>query len=153
LPFLENPELSMLATMLKCSPPSVESATGTTFSTLNRYVIQRLPKASNDRLGSQQDSPRLSLPSATMRLVHVFPPSKLTPRNIPETPSAMFVKITTFCGLVGLTAIAVSDSLPTRWLTSTFAGGDRGARGAAPAQTAETDASRTTSDASSNSNE
>src|SRR4051794_21776805 len=143
----------MLAMTLKVSPPSVESATGTSFSTLYRYVMNRLPKESNDRLGSQHESPRLSLPSATMRLVHVCPPSKLTPRNIPETPSAMFVKITMFCGLVGLTAMAVSDSLPTRWLTSTLAGGGTGPRGAAAAHTAETDATRTTSEASRNSYE
>ena len=58
-----------------------------------------------------------------------------------------------FCGFVGLTAMASSDSLPARWLTSTLAGGGTNGRGAAETHTAETDASRTTSDASMNSNE
>src|SRR5512143_2858947 len=55
----------------------------------------------------------------------VAPPSKVTARNMPLIPSWMLVKTTMFLGLVGLTAIASSDSLPARWLTSML-GGVRG---------------------------
>src|SRR5689334_3838500 len=84
--------------------------------------MKRFPYSSNDKLGSQQVSPKTSVPSPTIRLLQVCPPSKLTARNIPFTPSAMFVNITILLGLVGLTAIASSDSLPARWLTLTLGG-------------------------------
>src|SRR5438477_10915226 len=87
--------------------------------------MNRLPYSSNERLGSQQASPRLSL-LPMMRVVHVAPPSKLTPSNIPAVSPAsrcpIFVTVTMLLGLVGLTAIASADSLRCRWLTSTFCG-------------------------------
>src|SRR6266516_7218888 len=87
--------------------------------------MKRFPYSSNDRLGSQQASPSSSL-LPTRRLVHVAPPSKLTARNIPaESPASRcptLVKTTMLSGLVGLTAMASSDSFRCRWLTSTFGG-------------------------------
>src|SRR2546426_822238 len=64
----------------------------------------------------------MSFPSPTIRRVQVLPPSKETARNIPAVPSAMFVKTTMLFGFVGFRTIASSDSLPARWLTSTFLG-------------------------------
>src|SRR2546430_13674063 len=83
--------------------------------------MKRLPYLSNDRLGSQHASPRLSL-SPISFWVQVVPPSKLTPSNTPAAGWSTFVTITMFFGLVGLTATVSSDSLPSRWLTSTFVG-------------------------------
>src|SRR5437588_11731696 len=83
--------------------------------------MKRLPYLSNDRLGSQHASPRLSL-SPISFLVQVAPPSKLTPSNNPAAGWSTFVMITMFFGLVGLIATVSSDSLPDRWLTSMFAG-------------------------------
>ena len=40
----------------------------------------------------------------------------------PAAGWSTFVTITMLCGLVGLTATVSSDSLPGRWLTSTFVG-------------------------------
>src|SRR5713101_422101 len=82
--------------------------------------MKRLPYLSNDRLGSQHASPRLSL-SPISFLVQVLPPSKLTPSNSPAARWSTFVTITMFFGLVGLTATVSSDSLVDRWLTSMFA--------------------------------
>src|ERR671934_1983906 len=84
--------------------------------------MKRLPNSSNDRLGSQHESPKTPLPLPTIRRLHVVPPSKETARNMPFTPSAIFENMTMLFGLVGLTPIATSDSLPLRWLTSTFCG-------------------------------
>src|SRR5436305_8851630 len=83
--------------------------------------MKRLPYLSNDRLGSQHASPRLSS-SPINFLVQVAPPSKLTPSNIPAAGWSTLVTITMFFGLVGLTATVSSDSLPGRRLMSTFAG-------------------------------
>src|SRR6266566_9391320 len=83
--------------------------------------MKRLPYLSNDRLGSQHASPRLSL-SPISFLVQVLPPSKLTPSNSPAAGWSTFVTITMFFGLVGLTATVSSDSLVARRLTSMFAG-------------------------------
>src|SRR6266568_5915526 len=83
--------------------------------------MKRLPYLSNDKLGSQHASPRLSL-SPISFLVQVAPPSKLTPSNNPAAGWSTFVTITMLFGLVGLTATVSSDSLPGRWLTSTFVG-------------------------------
>src|SRR5579859_1459399 len=83
--------------------------------------MKRLPYLSNDRLGSQHASPRLSLFPINF-VVQVAPPSKLTPSNIPAAGWSTFVTITMFFGLVGLTATVSSDSLPSRWLTSMFVG-------------------------------
>src|SRR5712692_4831843 len=83
--------------------------------------MKRLPYLSNDRLGSQQASRSLSL-FPISDLVHVLPPSKVTPANIPAAGNSTLVTITMFFGLVGVTAMASSDSLPGRWLTSMFVG-------------------------------
>src|SRR6266536_1141704 len=83
--------------------------------------MKRLPYLSNDKLGSQHASPRLSL-SPISFLVQVAPPSKLTPSNNPAAGWSTFVTITMLFGLVGLTATVSSDSLVSRWLTSMFAG-------------------------------
>src|SRR5216684_2533703 len=83
--------------------------------------MKRLPYLSNDRLGSQQASNRLSL-SPISFVVQVLPPSMLTPSNSPAAGWSTFVTITMLFGLVGLTATVSSDSLPDRWLTSTFVG-------------------------------
>src|SRR6266550_7308365 len=104
--------------------------------------MKRLPKLSNERLGSQQASPRLSL--LPMRfVVHVCPPSKLTPSSIPAAGKSTFETMTMFCGLVGLTAMASSDSFVCRWLMSMF-GGVAGATGLpVPAGTTTREAIRT----------
>src|SRR5437588_12843177 len=106
--------------------------------------MKRLPYLSNDRLGSQHASPRLSL-SPINFLVQVAPPSKLTPSNNPAAGWSTFVPITMLFGLVGLTANVSSDSLPGRWLTSTFVGrGSSCSRPLAPAAPAEVATSRLT---------
>src|SRR6266436_10403927 len=87
--------------------------------------MKRLPYLSNDRLGSQHASPRLSLFPISF-LVQVAPPSKLTPSNNPAAGWSTFVTITMLSGLVGLTATVSSDSLPNRWLTSMFVGTESG---------------------------
>src|SRR5262249_48326216 len=74
-------------------------------------------------LGSQHASPRLSL-SPISFVVHVFPPSKLTPSSIPAAGKSTFETSTMLFGFVGLTAIASSDSFVCRWLMSTFVGID-----------------------------
>src|SRR5712671_6268608 len=89
--------------------------------------MKRFPNSSNERVGSQQASPRTSPAPRPMSLVvQVDPPSKLTASNIPALSPASrcptFVTMTMLLGLVGLTAIASSDSLRFRWLTSIFAG-------------------------------
>src|SRR5713226_9115699 len=85
--------------------------------------MNRLPYWSKDRLGSQQASPSLSLLPISF-VDQVLPPSKLTPSNMPAVSPASLcptlVTTTMFLGFVGLTAIASSDSLRCRWLTSTF---------------------------------
>src|SRR6266851_1539771 len=87
--------------------------------------MKRLPYWSKDRLGSQQASPSLSLLPISF-VDQVLPPSKLTPSNMPAVSPASLcptlVTTTMFLGFVGLIAIASSDSLRCRWLTSTFAG-------------------------------
>src|SRR6266849_5210439 len=87
--------------------------------------MNRLPYWSKDRLGSQQASPRLSLLPISF-VDQVLPPSKLTPSNMPAfSPASLcptLVTTTMFLGFVGLTAIASSDSLRCRWLTSTLVG-------------------------------
>src|SRR5215831_1670055 len=89
--------------------------------------MNRLPYWSKDRLGSQQPSPSGSpAPRAISFVVHVLPPSKLTPSNIPAaspaSPWPTLVTVTMFSGLVGLTAMVSSDSLKCRWLMSTLTG-------------------------------
>src|SRR5882757_1221802 len=106
---------------LKLNPPSVLSATGTVLPTLNRYVRKRLPNSSKDKLGSQHAAPRLSL-FAMILAAQVEPPSRLTAANIPAAGTTTLVTITILFGLVGLTAIASSDSLLESWLTSMFVG-------------------------------
>src|SRR6266571_2032323 len=54
------------------------------------------------------------------RRVHVFPPSKVTPSNSPLTTSGRVDMVTTLLGLVRLTAIASSASLPGATLVSMF---------------------------------
>ena len=71
--------------------------------------------------------------SAMIDVFQVCPPSKLTPSNIPDTPSATLATVTMFCGSVGFTAIVSSDSFPTRRLTSTLGGTLLPPRPAAPA--------------------
>src|SRR5438876_11978405 len=83
--------------------------------------MKRLPYWSNDRLGSQHASPRLSLFPINF-VVQFAPPSKLTPSSIPAAGCSTFVTITMLFGLVGLTATVSSHSLVDRWLTSTFGG-------------------------------
>src|ERR1700757_1905410 len=61
------------------------------------------------------------------------PPSKLTPANMPAAGTTTLVTITMLFGLVGLTAMASSDSLVERWLTAMFVG-----VGCAPARTGKT---------------
>src|SRR5215471_4933873 len=89
--------------------------------------MNRFPYWSKDRLGSQQPSPSGSpAPRPISFVVHVLPPSKLTPSNIPAaspaSPWPTLVTVTMLSGLVGLTAIASSDSLKCRWLMSTLTG-------------------------------
>src|SRR6266513_6369886 len=89
--------------------------------------MNRFPCWSKDRLGSQQASPSGSpAPRAISLVVHVLPPSKLTPSNIPAaspaSPWPTLVTVTMLSGLAGLTAIASSDSLKCRWLMSTLTG-------------------------------
>src|SRR5207302_3768845 len=107
--------------MLKLNPPSVLRATGTVLPTLKRYVRKRLPNSSNDKLGSQHAAPRLSLLPMIL-VAQVEPPSKLTAANMPAAGTTTLVTITILLGLSGLTAMASSDSLVERWLTSMFAG-------------------------------
>src|SRR5438105_8575850 len=57
-----------------------------------------------------------------MRPLQVEPPSKLTAANMPAAGTTTLVTMTILFGLVGLTAIASSDSLLESWLTSTFLG-------------------------------
>src|SRR6266852_2055950 len=126
--------LEMLAITRKVRPPSVLSATGTWSSTSYRYVMNKFPYLSKDRLGSQHPSPSGSPgPRAISFLVHVLPPSKLTPSNIPAVSPASawptLVTVTMLLGLTGLTAIASSDSFRCRWLTSTLTGGAAAVRG------------------------
>src|SRR6266567_1169704 len=88
--------------------------------------MNRFPYRSKDRLASQQASPSGSLPPRPISfVVHVLPPSKLTPSNIPAvspaSPWPTLVTVTMLSGLVGLTAIVSSDSFRCRWLTSTLA--------------------------------
>src|SRR5437667_12433665 len=83
--------------------------------------MKRLPYLSNDRLGSQHASPRLSLFPINF-VVQCAPPSKLTPSNNPAAGCSTFVTITMLFGLVGLTATVSSDSLVSVWLTYMFAG-------------------------------
>src|SRR6266480_1479665 len=61
-------------------------------------------------------------------LVHVCPPSKLTPSSIPAAGKSTFETMTMFWGFVGLTAMASSDSFVCRWVMSMF-GGVAGATG------------------------
>src|SRR6266478_798838 len=107
--------------MLKLNPPSVLSATGTVLPTLKRYVRNRFPSSSKDKLGSQHAAPRLSL-FPMILVAQVEPPSKLTAANMPAAGTTMLVTITILFGLVGLTAIVSSDSLLGSWLTSIFVG-------------------------------
>src|SRR5712691_1116064 len=123
----------MLAITRKVRPPSVLSATGTWSSTSYRYVMNKFPWLSKDRLGSQHPSPSGSLPPRAISfLAHVLPPSKLTPSNIPAVSPASawptLVTVTMLLGLVGLTAIASSDSFRCRWLTSMLTVGTTAAR-------------------------
>src|SRR5437867_6905188 len=108
----------------KLAPPSVLRAIGTSggnsfWGPRTRYVRKRLPVASNERLGSQHATPRLS-PFPMMLVVHVAPPSLLTPSNIPTGGLAILDTITMFRGSFGFTAMVVSDSFPERRLTSTL---------------------------------
>src|SRR5229473_3210078 len=112
---------AILAMRLKLNPPSVLSATGTVLPTLKRYVRNRLPNSSKDKLGSQHAAPRLSL-FPMILLVQVEPPSKLTAANMPAAGTTTLLTITILFGLVGLTAIVSSDSLLESWLTSMFLG-------------------------------
>src|SRR5260370_40188677 len=75
-----------------------------------RYVRKRFPNSSKDKLGSQHAAPRLSL-FAMILLAQVMPPSKLTAANIPAAGTTTLVTITILLGLVGLTAMASSDSV------------------------------------------
>src|SRR5438477_1372164 len=65
-----------------------------------------------------------------MRPLQVEPPSKLTAANMPAAGTTTLVTMTILFGLVGLTAIASSDSLLESWLTSTFFGVAGGAANA-----------------------
>ena len=90
--------------------------------------MNKFPWLSKDRLGSQHPSPSGSLPPRAISfLIHVLPPSKLTPSNIPAVSPASawptLVTVTMLSGLSGLTAIASSDSFRCRWLISTLTGG------------------------------
>jgi hypothetical protein len=104
-------------------PPSVESATGTSPLVLTRYVIQRFPKRSQASCWSQQISPSGSPAAPITRRVHVWPSLKDTPTASPATTSGSVDIATTFEGLVGLTAIAFSASLPGIAVTLKFEGG------------------------------
>src|SRR3989441_1822144 len=132
----------MFAITLKDRPPSVDRAIGNVSSTLKRYARKRFPYLSNERLGSQHASPRLSLFPMSF-VVHVCPPSKLTPSSIPAAGKSTFETMTMFWGFVGLTAMASSDSFVCRWLMSMF-GGVAGATGLpAPPGTTTREAIRT----------
>src|SRR5438874_3021426 len=83
--------------------------------------MNSVPELSNDIVGSQQASPRLS-PLPINVLAQLLPPSKLTPLNIPAAGKSTLVMTTMLFGFVGLTAMAPSDSLWCHWLASTFVG-------------------------------
>src|SRR5438876_10906244 len=103
----------MSATFVNELPPSVESATRTSPLVLTRYVIQRFPKRSQASCWSQQISPSGSPAVAPItRRAQVCPPLEETPTARPATTSGSVDIATTFDGLVGLTAIASSASLP-----------------------------------------
>src|SRR5712691_3630743 len=146
---LRFPELAMLAITANVKPPSVLRATGTRLGTVfpirNRYVMNRLPYLSKDKLGSQQADPSGSpgAPVAIRRLVQVAPLSKVTPSNMPAAVPPILVTITTLLGSVGFTATASSDSLPRRWLTLTFTGFLAVAAWDGPAASPDPAASRT----------
>src|SRR5213083_3562827 len=112
----------MSATFEKELPPSVESATRTEPLVLTRYVIQRFPKRSQASCWSQQISPSGSPAAPITRRVHVWPWLKDTPTASPATTSGSVDIATTFEGLVGLTAIAFSASLPGMAVTLMFEG-------------------------------
>src|SRR5439155_11994118 len=111
------------ATFVKELPPSLESATRTSPLVLTRYVIQRFPKRSQASCWSQQISPSGSPAAPITRRVHVWPSLKDTPTASPATTSGSVDIATTFEGLVGLTAIACSASLPGMAVTLKFEGG------------------------------
>src|SRR5260370_37475073 len=68
----------VLAITRKVRPPSVLSATRTWASTSYRYVMNKFPWLSKDRLGSQHPSPSRALPPRGISfLAHALPPSKL----------------------------------------------------------------------------
>src|SRR6266568_6440187 len=105
------------ATLVKVSPPSVDTATKTSGEVLTRYAIHRLPNRSHASCSSQQISPSGAAVPMTWR-VQVFPPLNDTPSNRPLTTSGRVDMVTMFDGLAGLTAIASSASLPCMMLES-----------------------------------
>jgi hypothetical protein len=113
----------MSPTFVNVLPPSVESATRTSPFVLTRYVIQRFPKRSQASCSSQQISPSGSPAAPITRRDHVWPSLKDTPTASPATTSGSVDIATTFEGLVGLTAIASSASLPGMAVTLRFEGG------------------------------
>src|SRR6266568_3631289 len=110
------------ATLVKVSPPSVDTATKTSGEVLTRYAIHRLPNRSHASCSSQQIGPSGALAPMTCR-VQVLPPSDDTPSNSPLGTSGNVDIVTMFDGLVGLMAIASSASLPCMTLASKFGGG------------------------------
>src|SRR5712691_1605518 len=110
------------ATLVKVSPPSVDSATKTSGEVLTRYAIQRLPNRSHASCSSQQIGPSGAPAPMTCR-VQFLPPSDDTPSNSPLGTSGSVDRVTMFDGLVGLMAIASSASLPGMTLASKFGGG------------------------------
>src|SRR5512133_4100272 len=113
----------MSPTFVNVLPPSGESATKTSPFVLTRYVIQRFPKRSQASCSSQQISPSGSPVAPITRRVHVWASLKDTPTARPATTSGSVDIATTFEGLVGLTAIASSASLPGMAVTLRFEGG------------------------------
>src|SRR5439155_3021450 len=102
----------MSPTFVNVLPPSVESATKTSPLVLTKYVIQRFPYRSHASCWSQQMSPSGSPVAPITRRAQVCPLLKETPTARPATTSGSVDIATTFVALVGLTAIALSDSLP-----------------------------------------
>src|SRR5712691_9583621 len=78
---------------------------------------KKLPYWSNAAFGSQQATPRSSLPSAIIRADQVAPPSKLTD-SISASAVWKLETTTTLFGLAGLTATVVSASLSAKPLMS-----------------------------------
>ena len=112
-----GPVGTMSVTLVKRSPPSVDSPTNTSHLAVI-CDIHRFPYRSHASPSSQVCPTWAAV--ANRRRFQVRPPSNDTPMNSPW-PFGQ-VMAATFRGLVGLMAMVFSASLPGRWLTSKFGG-------------------------------